>query len=109
MTVLYGYDEWNSTMIALIEALLGSISPNFRMVTLDAIDQKWKVTFVLERDDASDREAIQEVMDAFEIIREIRRPVLSEIVITRMPLPRLERGAGDRATMYRRRETIEDQ
>src|SRR5262249_21858875 len=59
-------DEWNSTTLALVQALLGAVSPNFRMVALFADGDVWRLQFTLETDNALDREEIDDIASEFE-------------------------------------------
>ncbi|MCX7358246.1 MAG: hypothetical protein NT015_08910 [Alphaproteobacteria bacterium] len=56
----------NMAVVMLGQALLGAITPNFRMVAINLKHEPWQVRFVLESDDVEDREEIGEVEDCFE-------------------------------------------
>jgi hypothetical protein len=59
----------------LSDALLGAISPNFRMVAINLAVEPWPVRIVLERDDPEDREEIEDVEREFDrLISAIRNP-----------------------------------
>lgn len=59
-------EEWNFQTVALCQALLGAISPNFRMVSLNNNDGTWLVSFFLEQDDDMDREEVDDVITRFD-------------------------------------------
>ena len=55
----------NMFTVMLVQALWGAVSSNFRTVALSLKPQSWKVLFVLEAEDARDREEIHEVVEEF--------------------------------------------
>ncbi len=61
----------NQEVLALVQALLGSISPNFRVVMLEYKNEIWRLIFILEQDKADDREEIVvDITTAFEACHE---------------------------------------
>lgn len=51
----------------LMQSLIGSISSNFRLVSLRREDNSWKILFILECDNEQDMEEIEdEIMFSFE-------------------------------------------
>lgn len=51
-----------------VQALSGAISPNFRMVAIAFTEPSWQLIFVLENDDAQDREEIEDVLGEFDAL-----------------------------------------
>jgi hypothetical protein len=62
-------DTWNQCTLALMQALLGAVSPNFRMVTLANDGGVWKLQFVLQSESGADREEIEDVASEFEALQ----------------------------------------
>ena len=54
-------DEWNGAVISLVQAMIGAVSANFRMVALERADRSWRVRYWLQADDAVDREEIEDI------------------------------------------------
>lgn len=82
--------EWNRKHVELSEALIGWISPNFRMVVLDRKGGRWTILFYLEREDDEDREAIEDILVDFEVQQEGILDYDDEVFITTGPLPRAQ-------------------
>ncbi|TWB60511.1 hypothetical protein [Nitrospirillum viridazoti] len=61
--------EWNLQTITLMQALIGAISANFRMVTLDWSEDTWIISIYLERDDPQDREEAEDVGFEFDALQ----------------------------------------
>src|SRR5688572_28199948 len=57
--------DWNCAVLMLHQALIGAISPNFRMVELAFQSSTWVVRVTLRTDDPTDREEVEDVCDAF--------------------------------------------
>lgn len=70
----------NHLVLALVHALLGLVSPNFRMVALKNDGEVWRLQFVLETDSEMDREAIDDVATEFESL--LSHGIRYEIEIT---------------------------
>ncbi|MBD9359690.1 hypothetical protein [Methylomonas fluvii] len=60
-------DEENKIVVMLVQALLGSVSPNFRMVSISFKNPVWKLQFVLEDDNEIDREEIEDIITDFDV------------------------------------------
>lgn len=101
MTTSKSLSEFNLAELNLVQALLGAVSPNFRMVTLSEDDGMWKFVFVLEHEDADDREEILDVVSEFDALQS--GPVEREVVITADSGP-LEWPDPPARVVYRRRE-----
>ena len=54
-------EDWNYAVVMLSQALLGSISGNFRLVCLGRRQDKWHVQYWLQDEDAADREEIEDI------------------------------------------------
>ena len=52
----------NFQVLMLVQALVGAISPNFRMVALCLDKEQWVIKFYLETDIEEDIEEIEEVI-----------------------------------------------
>lgn len=80
--------------VMLAQSLLGVISPNFRTVALSLKPEIWEVLFVLEKDDARDREEIAEAMDDFSCLIAGFEPhnlrLESRVLINAGPLPAMD-------------------
>lgn len=102
MTSTPDIHEWNLQTVALSQALLGAVSPNFRQVALDRRDEEWSLHFVLERDDPIDREEIEDVVTQFEAVQEGPIPLSVEVAVDAGDLAWPEAPA---RTVFRRRES----
>lgn len=65
----FSLDDANRGALMLSQAMLGAISPNFRMVTLEKNTHGWQIQFHLEFEDSYDREEIQEIVEEFESLQ----------------------------------------
>ena len=92
---------WNSTSMALVQAMLGAVSPNFRQVNLCREDDEWILSFFLESDSEEDREEIEHITVQFEAFHD--RPVDMKIEIT-VGSEELSFPEGPGRAVYRRRE-----
>lgn len=72
--------EWNLQSLTVVQAMLGVPSPNFRRVTLDHDGEQWRIAFVLEREDADDREEIEDFETEWDALQSGPEP--REIAIT---------------------------
>lgn len=59
-------DEENMITVMLMQALLGAVSANFRMVSLSLEGPIWKLQLVLESESAEDREEIIDIAGEFD-------------------------------------------
>jgi hypothetical protein len=71
---------WNQCTLALVQALLGAVSPNFRMVTLSHAGGTWRIHFVLEHESNSDSEEIEDVAAEFDALQS--SPIRYEVETT---------------------------
>ena len=84
----------NMVTVMLMQALCGAISPNFRRVSLELREPTWRVRFVLELEDAVDREEIADAIGEFDsLLLAIDGDVPqfdSKIVVSNAPLAALD-------------------
>lgn len=59
-------NDKNKVTVMLVQALLGAISPNFRLVAIELTEPSWQLLFVLEKEDNHDREEIEDVVGEFD-------------------------------------------
>ena len=83
---MVGPETWNARVLDLVQALWGSVSANFRMVTLTHDSAEWVVRIVLEKEDEDDREEIDEIVSSFDALQSTNVPRRIEVVIDAMPL-----------------------
>ena len=57
--------DWNWAVLMLGQALVGSVSPNFRQVDLAFEDGAWVIHVLLREESSSDTEEAQEICDQF--------------------------------------------
>jgi hypothetical protein len=74
--------DWNFQSLAVVQAMLGMLSPNFRRVTLDHDGGKWLITFVLERIDADDQEEIEDFGSEWDALQSAPEPRDVQTVVT---------------------------
>lgn len=86
-----------------MQAMLGMISPNFRMVTLDHDGAKWIIGFVLETVSAEDCEEIDNFAPEWEALQNGPTPCDIQVSYSADSLswPRAPKRA-----LYRRREAM---
>jgi hypothetical protein len=94
-------EAWNLMVLSLVQALLGAVSPNMRMVYLGRGESRWRLVFVLERDDAEDREEASDVATEFEALQ--ARPIDYELQVI-VSSDDLEWPDPPSRVVYRRRE-----
>lgn len=57
--------DWVWVCAMLMQAMIGSVSSNVRMITLEYESDRWNVSFYLEQDDLSDREDAEDIVAEF--------------------------------------------
>lgn len=77
---------WNARVLDMVQALCGSVSPNFRRVTLSNDAGVWKVQIVLEQECEEDREEIEEIASAFDALQSTNTPRDFEVKVIDVPL-----------------------
>ncbi|MBN7870580.1 hypothetical protein J0M44_29570 [Pseudomonas aeruginosa] len=101
MSVDLSLDEWNFQVLMLVQALIGAISANFRMVTLCYEDAEWVIRFYLERDIEEDVEEIEDLVCQYTAYQGVDLKCRYEIVVGGQSLPAFS-DVG--RVVYRRRE-----
>lgn len=93
----------NRQVLSLMQALLGAISPNFRMVMLEYNNEVWRLLFILEQDKPDDRAEIDDISTEFEALQEkgIEYEVIIDITDKDIPWPT---HSFTKRVVYRRRE-----
>lgn len=87
--------------LMLMQAMLGVISPNFRMVSISLIDQKIEVTVVLEHESDEDREELEDCESEFEALQSVQIDYEFKVVVSEDNIE----WPGDTAiVIYRRKE-----
>src|SRR5690349_9127593 len=79
-------ESWNARVLDLVQALWGSISPNFRMVVLSRESDEWVIRIVLEKEDEDDREEIEEIESAFDALQNTNTPRRFDVVVDARPM-----------------------
>ncbi len=72
----------NRYVLDLVQAMLGSISENFRAIWLEVTQEKVGFTFVLQAENADDRDSIAEIMFEFEALQAGYTPNEVEIIVS---------------------------
>jgi hypothetical protein len=92
--------DWNYAFICLVQATIGSISNNFRMIGLELRGDTWVLHFWLGEESAEDREEIDDIKFEFEnFAGDVRAEVIVDVTKADLQLPELP----SRVT-YRKRE-----
>jgi hypothetical protein len=101
---------WITTM--LVQALVGVITPNYRMINLAYEDSAWKIEFYVHKEDAEDRENIQFAVEDFGawmgdieqfVTKRAITQVRHEIIVGSGPMN--ETQTETRRTIFKHRET----
>jgi hypothetical protein len=95
------YIRENAEVLKLVQAMLGSITRNFRAVFLKCKDNETDLYFVLECDNFEDQEEISEIVFRFESMQSLAIGVNSMIIINDKPLIELDISA---RMVYARKE-----
>jgi hypothetical protein len=70
--------DWNWAVLMLTQAMIGAVSPNFRLVELAFEHKTWVVRVTLREESKADREEIDEICDEFSIfLEDVRDPICS--------------------------------
>lgn len=59
-------ETWNTQIVILTQAMLGAISPNFRMITIEYKESGFVLKFFLEFENSEDSEEIDDIGFEFE-------------------------------------------
>lgn len=71
----------NRLVLALVQVLVGSVSQNFRRVSLASEEDGVRLAFVLLEDSAEDREEIADIRARFEALTDTPTPVAIEVLV----------------------------
>lgn len=96
---------WNRYVLDLAYALLGAVSPNFRMVALGWANHRWILIFHLNEENAEDRGAIEDVVCDFYALQ--AGPMDADTIVHVSAGPFLVPGEPSRM-VFRRRESTND-
>lgn len=86
-----------------MQALLGVVSSNFRLVEITCLDQRIVVKVVLAAQCDEDLEEIDDLVSEFEALLDRNREVVVEVVFSEGPIV-LGPPSPSRLTVFRRRE-----
>ena len=92
--------SWNFQVLMLVQAMLGGVTPNFRMVVLSREDDVWVVRFYLERNIEDDIYEIEDIICQYTAYQDSNLKCMSEILVGHEDLPGLSEA--DRV-VYRRK------
>lgn len=101
-------DEENKIIAMFVQALLGAISSNFRRVAICFEQPAWLLSFVLEHEDATDREEIEDAAGEFDALLGALDPQIlparlsTSVVVSDEPLEPLDPSRW--SVVFRRRE-----
>ena|ERR1700761_6591346 len=96
--------EWNLQSLAVIQAALGTISPNFRMITLDHDGLEWVIGFVLSEESVEDTEEIEDFGTEWDALQGGPTARRIEVSISAEPL---QWPPSTTRVLYRRREPLQ--
>lgn len=96
-------EEWNFQVLMLVQALVGAVSANFRMVALLWSGDEWVLRFYLEENLEDDVDEIEDIVCQYTAYQNSSLRCRSELIVGSEKLPGLsELGR----VVYRRREAI---
>jgi len=98
-------NEENTQVLNLVQAMLGSITPNFRYVFLKCTPTGVLLHFLLEHENLEDREEIDEIVFEFEALQLQFIDVEVVVSVDKRALGDLNIPIPDR-TVYGRKETV---
>jgi hypothetical protein len=75
----------NQQALALVQALWGVISPNFRSVSFECIGEAVRIYVILEHDDAADYEEIEDLVPEFEALQQKKIEVDIKTIVSAEP------------------------
>ncbi|NBF09197.1 hypothetical protein [Pseudomonas sp. Fl4BN1] len=92
---------WNFQVLMLVQAMLGAITPNFRMVVLSREGDVWVIRFYLERCVEDDVDEIEDIICQYTAYQSSDLKCKSEVLVSNVRLPSL---SGADRVVYRRKE-----
>lgn len=109
MLTIENLDRLRYQALNLIQAMLGAISANFRMVSISLTEKGINLLFILEHESQQDREEIEDITSEFEALQSqgIEYEVETIISDEDIKLSKAFEATLGRSSMivYRRRET----
>jgi len=79
-------DQENSFVLALVQAMVGAISSNFRRVSLEPMSGGVRLQFVLGEDSEDDLEEISDIEFEFECLQDTAVMVDTSVIVSSVPL-----------------------
>jgi hypothetical protein len=79
-------DYENYQVVSFVQASLGSISANVRVIHLQCKGEEVNLHFVLERESAEDREEIEGVVAELSALQDTNTPIVTHVQISTAPL-----------------------
>ena len=92
---------WNFQVLMLVQAMLGAVTPNFRMVVLSCEDDVWVIRFYIEENIEDDIGEVEEIMCQYTAYQGAYLKCRSEIIVGKEDLPNLSEAE---RVVYRRKE-----
>jgi ribosome maturation factor RimP len=102
VTMAVSFEELNRQTVILVQAMLGAISSNFRMVSIRNENGVWILRFYLEREDTDDIEEMDDIEFEFSALQDDDLEVRKEVIITDKDIDWPEHPT---VVVYKRRET----
>ena len=96
-------DEWNFQVLMLVQALVGAISANFRMVALLWDGDEWLLRFYVEENVEDDVEEVENIVCQYTAYQDSSLKCRSELIVGSERLPGVTEVG---RVVYRRREPI---
>lgn len=94
-------NSWNHQVLMLVQAMLGAVTPNFRMVVLSREGEEWVISFYFEKDVEGDIEEVEDIICQYTAYQGSSLKCRREVIVSREKLPGLSEA--DRV-VYRRKE-----
>ncbi|MGR3890395.1 hypothetical protein [Pseudomonas sp. 1152_12] len=92
---------WNFQVLMLVQAMLGAVTPNFRMVVLSCEDDVWLIRFYLEENIEDDIGEVEDIICQYTAYQDSNLKCKSEILVGNEDLPSLSEAE---RVVYRRKE-----
>lgn len=82
-------DYVNGQIVLLVEAMLCSITPNFRAVSIDCREESVALYFVLDEESHDSREDIDDIVFEYQALQEVIREIELIVVVDHRDLAAL--------------------
>lgn len=92
---------WNFQVLMLVQAMLGAVTPNFRMVVLSCEDDIWVIRFYLEENIEDDIDEVEDIICQYTAYQNSDLKCKSEVLVCNENLPSLSE---TERVVYRRKE-----